>query len=173
MTETPSFLRRKTSVHLPATPGYTQQQAQAFLTEYAEDKKELAIARRALEDAAIEREKLEDRLEMRADEIKRLARGRDEYLRQYSELKIQLNTVITTAVNVGESCKRACQNAMNECDLQINAMINDAKAALESVRQAMVAKGIDPIDASLPPPTEEDSKIAAHFGAHNRKTDRD
>ena len=156
-----NFLRRKHSSvpeHLPATPGYSRKSAEAFLDDFAETKKENAIVRRALEDAGIDNDKLKSQLEWHKSEMKRIERGREEYRNQYSELMIQLKVIVTTAVSASDQCKGAC-----------DAVVSQAKASLEAVRQAMTAVGVDPLDHELPPADEDISRIAATYGADNRK----
>jgi septal ring factor EnvC (AmiA/AmiB activator) len=151
--------RRQVLEHLPATPGYTRKQSEAFLDDFAETKKENAILHRALEDAGIEHEKLQSQLAWHREEMKRISKGREEYRNQYSELLIQLKVIVTTATSSGESCKQA-----------VDAVIRQAKLSMEAVTAAMTAAGVDPIDSDgLPPADENTLKLAATFGANNRK----
>jgi hypothetical protein len=144
-------LRRKVPEHLPATPGYTRKQSEAFLDDFQETKKENSILHRALEDAGIEHEKLQSQLALYQSEMKRIARGREEYRNQYSELMIQLKVIVTTATSSGESCKQA-----------IDAVVRQAKLSMDAVNAAMTAAGVDPVTNELPPADEATLKLAAN-----------
>jgi hypothetical protein len=150
-------IMKRRAEHLPATPGYTRKQSEAFLDDFAETKKENGILHRALEDAGIENDKLQSQLAWHREEMKRITRGREEYRNQYSELMIQLKVIVTTATSSGESCKQA-----------VDAVIRQAQLSMEAVRVAMTAAGVDPVDGALPPADEGTLKVAALYGANNR-----
>jgi septal ring factor EnvC (AmiA/AmiB activator) len=162
MTETPSFLRRKQPPpeHLPATPGYSRKSAEAFLDDFAETKKENAILKRALDDAAIENEKLQSQLAWQRIEMERVARGREEFRKAAHELQVQLEVIVTTSVSSGDQCKAA-----------VDAVVNQARASLDRVREEMAKAGVSNMDTSLPPADVETLKIADHFGANNRRVE--
>jgi hypothetical protein len=153
-------IMRRRQEHLPATPGYTRKQSEAFLDDFAETKKENGILHRALEDAGIENEKLQSQLAWHREEMRRIAKGREEYRNQYSELMIQLKVIVTTATSSGESCKQA-----------VDAVIRQAQLSMEAVRVAMTAVGVDPVDGALPPADEGTIKLATTFGANSRKAE--
>jgi hypothetical protein len=153
-------IMKRRAEHLPTTPGYTRKQSEAFLDDFAETKKENGILHRALEDAGIENEKLQSQLGWHHDEMKRIARGREQYRNQYAELMIQLKVIVTTATSSGESCKQA-----------VDAVIRQAQLSMEAVNAAMAAAGVDPIAGELPPADEGTLKLAAVYGANNRKAE--
>jgi hypothetical protein len=153
-------IMKRRQEYLPGTPGYTRKQSEAFLDDFAETKKENGILHRALEDAGIEHEKLQSQLAWHKDEMKRIARGREEYRNQYSELLIQLKVIVTTATLSGESCQQA-----------VDAVVRQAKLSMEAVNAAMVVAGVDPVAGELPPADEGTLKVAALYGANNRKAE--
>jgi chromosome segregation ATPase len=88
--------------------------------------------RQQIEHLQIEIEKLQARCKYADNEIKRVARARDQFAAQYCELKIQLEVIVTTAVDACDQAKIASQN-----------VIERAKAALAACQSELVRAGVE------------------------------
>lgn len=142
-------------------PIHERADVKAFLNQFVETGQQVQEMQRIITEQGQEIASLKHKLTLDAQEIERLARERKEYLAAAGELRIQLETIVTSAVFSCDQATAACR-----------AVVDNAKSALNATRDQMRR-----VNLQLPGDEKTDSGISDEhavrfgeiFGANSRK----
>lgn len=183
MTDKSTFMQRKLAP-VPEEKKFDPR-VNEFLRDFVATGEAVQEQRREIERQGIEIEKLRARNGYADTEMKRIARGRDQFQAQYCELKIALEVVVTSAVaacdnakaataRAKKTCIMAAEEAKNSCLIAADeacraaedacqSVIDQARAALAQVKAELIKAGVEP-PGEVAELTEQEEKEAREFG---------